>query len=616
MGNGAIPPLPPGFTLDKPSAAPAPDTSQMASPPTVPPLPPGFTLDKPGATGAAGVLSGIGGGIIGTAAGLEGVVNKALPSSMQIPKIPEEYYKQRTTSEKIGGGLETIGEFLIGDEALKGLSLADRFGLSAKVAQIAQQSPRLAKALEMGMNAVRQGTVTGTQGAVGAAAEGQPIAPAAAAGAAGGTLGALGGEVVGAGLTKAGESLEGFAPKIGNALLQANKVKNFQYGKNPGRVFVDEDIARMAVKPWESYADVAKSIEEAGDNIKAEALGTLSSSPNAQTRISVAPQIHQIFDDALDEVSKKSGLPDRKGLIADLDNLRSEMTENFDARGNSTGTKGPMSPQDITKLKTNVGRGTKWDLTKNAESQQFLNNVRKRVYAYLDSEVDKAVPQMEQINARWANQIEAEQLVQRRVAQEQAAAYGHSKAVSRSVIGAGAALILHGDPLAGGALILNEAARTPAGRIASMKAATVAGKVLARPAGAVTQKAGALAGASAAEQTDATQPLGNAVSKLYDIRPGESSEDYVKRKPEVAVRAEIPVGKTFGPLTDAESIRLGAKDFSEQAFKESARVRVRWPDGMTHVDEVKGMNQGHAVWRAMQNWIGAQIEYLGKGSGK
>ncbi|MGA7918938.1 MAG: hypothetical protein WCA38_04650, partial [Candidatus Acidiferrales bacterium] len=60
-------------------------------------------------------------------------------------------------------------------------------------------------------------------------------------------------------------------------------------------------------------------------------------------------------------------------------------TQNFDAKGNSTGPKGPLTPREITKLKTDIGRGTSWDINKSDESNRILTNLRKATYAYLDS---------------------------------------------------------------------------------------------------------------------------------------------------------------------------------------------------------------------------------------
>ncbi|MGA7918937.1 MAG: hypothetical protein WCA38_04645 [Candidatus Acidiferrales bacterium] len=89
-----------------------------------------------------------------------------------------------------------------------------------------------------------------------------------------------------------------------------------------------------------------------------------------------------------------------------------------------------------------------------------------------------------------------------RVAQEQAAAYGHSAARSKTIVGAGAELMRLGDPLVGGAMILNEAARMPAARIATAKAANAAGMALRKPLGSLPQRAGAIAGAKAGENSE------------------------------------------------------------------------------------------------------------------
>jgi hypothetical protein len=452
-----------------------------------------------------GVLSGIGAGVFRGVQGVENLANKALPASAQLPALNPALTSENTTAEKVGGGLESIGEFITGDAALEGMGLADRLGLATQVAKIAQQSPRIARAIEIGMNAIRMGTVGGVQGGVQAAAAGQPIAKGAEAGAEGGAGGSIAGEaIVAPALSKAGEALEEVAPKFGNALLQANKVKNFKYGKNPGRVFIDEKITPRA---FEDYSDVEKSIKEAGENISREALGLLSKSPNAATKVDVVAPTHQIIDQALHEVSQTSGLPDRDGLVKDLENLRSEFTENFDAKGNSTGPKGPMTPAQIVKLKRDIGRGTRWDPTRSPETQQILNNVRKQVYSYLDGKVDQLVPELKPLNERWANQIEAEHLIGPRVAQDQAIAYGRSSGIHRTVLGAGAISLANGlatgntvETLGGATALLNEATRSPAARIALSRTASAAGKVAGKKAvGSAASKLAAAEGARLAE---------------------------------------------------------------------------------------------------------------------
>lgn len=53
--------------------------------------------------------------------------------------------------------------------------------------------------------------------------------------------------------------------------------------------------------------------------------------------------------------------------------------------------------------------------------------------------------------------------------------------------------------------------------------------------------------------------------------------------------------------------------YSEQRYPVSIAVRVEWADGLTHKDEVKGLNTGHALWRAWQNWPDATIISLRDG---
>jgi hypothetical protein len=57
-------------------------------------------------------------------------------------------------------------------------------------------------------------------------------------------------------------------------------------------------------------------------------------------------------------------------------------------------------------------------------------------------------------------------------------------------------------------------------------------------------------------------------------------------------------------------IKEGGKGFDEQKYPHSYEVEVTWPDGQKHVDEVKGLNEGHALSRAKGNWEGADIKVL------
>jgi hypothetical protein len=70
-------------------------------------------------------------------------------------------------TQRVGKTAEDVGEFVLGDEALKGLSLADRAMKAIGLAEKYEKATPFAKAaMEHVMNGFRAGTVTGTETAV------------------------------------------------------------------------------------------------------------------------------------------------------------------------------------------------------------------------------------------------------------------------------------------------------------------------------------------------------------------------------------------------------------------------------------------------------------------
>lgn len=55
----------------------------------------------------------------------------------------------------------------------------------------------------------------------------------------------------------------------------------------------------------------------------------------------------------------------------------------------------------------------------------------------------------------------------------------------------------------------------------------------------------------------------------------------------------------------------GGMGYAEQKFKDSLPVVVKWFDKLegpqVHHDAVKGLNRGHALYRAKENWPGADV---------
>lgn len=46
--------------------------------------------------------------------------------------------------------------------------------------------------------------------------------------------------------------------------------------------------------------------------------------------------------------------------------------------------------------------------------------------------------------------------------------------------------------------------------------------------------------------------------------------------------------------------------YQEEKYPISIDVMIVWSDDDSHADSIKGLNEGHAVWRAWQNWPSAK----------
>lgn len=119
-------------------------------------------------TGATGVATGIAKGAVetmkgtlnlaGRIAGKKGAGDEALWIGGKPPDT-----EAANTSQFVGKLGESILEFISGDEALKGLSLAEKLNAASKLAKLAETSPKWAKALDIGLTSLRQGSVSGVQ---------------------------------------------------------------------------------------------------------------------------------------------------------------------------------------------------------------------------------------------------------------------------------------------------------------------------------------------------------------------------------------------------------------------------------------------------------------------
>lgn len=206
---------------------------------------------------AGSAVEGVGEGVFSTLAGAGDLVNKAhdaitgpdLESTMtghNRQLIPTQELHKLAGDEntpgssnnynKTGYGGETLMEFMMGDEALKGMSTADKALNAGKTLKVVEKSPKLMQALKIGAKelakqSARAGIVQGAQtyvrsgGNAGAALE-SGLEGAATTGVLGGVLGSVGG--VASKLGEAGKTAGELAETAANAPDKQTIAENIQ----------------------------------------------------------------------------------------------------------------------------------------------------------------------------------------------------------------------------------------------------------------------------------------------------------------------------------------------------------------------------------------------------
>jgi len=159
-----------------PAASASPTVSDSSDPYASIAKPIATPSAAPGTTGVSGTLNKIGEFGAGVGEGAISSMGETIQSPPWVGKkilSPEamqaerEYFKPGSAAEKHGqttGDIaEPVLEFVMGDEALTGLAIADKIGIAGKIAKIAQDSPYIGKHLQHGVNAARMGTVGTTE---------------------------------------------------------------------------------------------------------------------------------------------------------------------------------------------------------------------------------------------------------------------------------------------------------------------------------------------------------------------------------------------------------------------------------------------------------------------
>lgn len=168
---GSPPPPPAGFVpvqkMDSGPAAPPPPPAGFVPMSQTPPPPqqqePSF-LDQVG-DAVTDYRKGLAKGVLQTTSGLGELIHKggeAVHPGLGEALVPQSgltaekaYATPHGTAQNLGTMGESITEFMLGDEALKGLSMADKFAQVAKMMKLAEKSPRLMNALHVGASTAK-----------------------------------------------------------------------------------------------------------------------------------------------------------------------------------------------------------------------------------------------------------------------------------------------------------------------------------------------------------------------------------------------------------------------------------------------------------------------------
>jgi hypothetical protein len=192
----------------------------------------------------------------------------------------------RNDDERGGAVVEGIGEFLLGDEALKTLSIGDRLLKAGKLAKMLEESPRLKRAVEIGMNAMRQGTVGTTQSLARGATPGEAVATGAVTGGS-------------AGLLETGaEGIQAVAPTVRKIAGELIPVRASQ-----GSAVADAAENVAASKPLDRF-----NVEQTQPAAK-KAVGNVATEVRDTAAKKLAPSDTQHFKTALNEIAPKQPTP-------------------------------------------------------------------------------------------------------------------------------------------------------------------------------------------------------------------------------------------------------------------------------------------------------------------
>jgi hypothetical protein len=228
---------------------------------------------------AIGFVKGVG----DTVNTLSGLISRVTPSVVRPQDVQHVKAAETATNpmQSVGKVGESIAEFFLGDEALKGLSVAERLGLATKVTKLAESNPMIAKIIGHGLTAVRGGAVTSGQ----QLAHGATLGEAATAGGIATGLGAGAGAVTDA-MPAIREALNGGRSTVSDAINDAAQTATDQAELRSAKIKATEPVRVHPSDIDPAIRDHARLNPFPGEDVK---IKTAPGTPATETEAATNP---------------------------------------------------------------------------------------------------------------------------------------------------------------------------------------------------------------------------------------------------------------------------------------------------------------------------------------
>lgn len=184
--------------------------------------------------------------------------------------------------------------------------------------------------------------------------------------------------------------------KVINSLIKP-LLKDFAYGKNPGKAVAEEGIT-------------ANTLDELGEKIGARKnqIGAQIGEVTAKsTEVFQMNDALNPIDEAITEAAKNPRT--NSAIIRRLNDLRDDLMKvTTDAGGKVTVGRSleNLSAQEVFELKKEIGDLTRW--TGNASDDEIVNRALSRTYGNLKSSLDERIPELIPLNEKYGDLSSAE----------------------------------------------------------------------------------------------------------------------------------------------------------------------------------------------------------------